>query len=304
MTYLDRINAFWEAAGQDDSLKATHKSLYFALLYLNNLSDWRTTFTAVYHEVMHYAGITNQGTYYKVLEELQKGGYIKFKPGKNRYLPAQFELVLLLRNRRAKARATVEQEQELKQDVEGELKGDVKETLYTDNKTIRQEDLENNNTPTPLPEKIEEQDFSKVDSEVLQEATEHITTIATQPEEKERKSSGQKKEKSAADALMMPWDTETFHDAWTAWKNFRKNQHNFQYKAIESEQAALLNLSKLADGVEETALKIIMQSMEWGWKGLFALKTDITYGKQQSNSKGGRYSADRAISALDHLFDS
>lgn len=82
---------------------------------------------------------------------------------------------------------------------------------------------------------------------------------------------------------VMPWDTDSFKDAWATWKVYKKEQHRFTYKGNHSEQAALVELSELSEGLEETALLIIRQSIAKGWSGLFKLKTDSN-GKP--NSKG------------------
>jgi hypothetical protein len=68
---------------------------------------------------------------------------------------------------------------------------------------------------------------------------------------------------------------------WNRWKQYKKDEFNFKYKSGVSEQAAKDELLKLAqndaDGLgalEETAIKIIEQSIANGWKGFFKLKAD------------------------------
>lgn len=74
------------------------------------------------------------------------------------------------------------------------------------------------------------------------------------------------------DNIINPF-SEAFLDTWKLWKDFRWEQHKFKYKGCISEQVALMQLTKKCDGVEETAVAMIMQSIEHGWSGLYALKT-------------------------------
>lgn len=73
------------------------------------------------------------------------------------------------------------------------------------------------------------------------------------------------------DEIVYPFDSETFLDAWKLWKKFKKEQFKFTYKNI-GEQSALIKLSKISNLNDEIAIKIIIQSIENGWKGLFELK--------------------------------
>ena len=74
--------------------------------------------------------------------------------------------------------------------------------------------------------------------------------------------------------VIFPFDSENFKKYWDYWKEYKKKEHKFTYKSEISEQAALKKLSELADGNEDTALKIIEQSIAQGWAGIFELKTD------------------------------
>ena len=64
-----------------------------------------------------------------------------------------------------------------------------------------------------------------------------------------------------------------FLETWKLWKQYKAEQFHFTYKGFISEQAAINGLADLSEGNEETAKKIIMQSMANGWMGLFTLKT-------------------------------
>lgn len=73
--------------------------------------------------------------------------------------------------------------------------------------------------------------------------------------------------------LQFPWYTANFKTQWEHWKVYKKKEFKFDYKSIQSEQAALTELSNLAGGNEIKAISIIHQSMSNGWKGFFELKT-------------------------------
>lgn len=82
--------------------------------------------------------------------------------------------------------------------------------------------------------------------------------------------------------LIMPFDSETFHAQWQLWKTYKRKQHEFKYKTVVTEQAALKKLSELAE-TEDKAIKIIHQSIAQGWKGFFELKNETKNGNNTSN---------------------
>ena len=61
-------------------------------------------------------------------------------------------------------------------------------------------------------------------------------------------------------------------EAWEFWKDFRKKEYRKSYKNL-GEKAAIKKLLKLSTSKEEQAL-ILEQSMENGWIGIFALKSE------------------------------
>ena len=84
--------------------------------------------------------------------------------------------------------------------------------------------------------------------------------------------------------IIYPFNTENFLKFWDYWKEYKNKEFNFKYKSEISEQAALKNLGNISNQDEETAIKIIMQSIENSYKGLFKLKTDGN--KQKTSNKG------------------
>jgi hypothetical protein len=74
--------------------------------------------------------------------------------------------------------------------------------------------------------------------------------------------------------VIMPFESENFIKYWTLWKDYKKKQFKFTFATAQSEQAALKDLVKIANGLEDVSIKIIEQSLAKGWKGLFELKTE------------------------------
>ena len=66
----------------------------------------------------------------------------------------------------------------------------------------------------------------------------------------------------------------SFLASWSNWKDYKKKEFKFNYKSVISEQAAINELVKLSEGMEDKAVEIIMQSITNGWKGFFQLKTE------------------------------
>jgi len=84
--------------------------------------------------------------------------------------------------------------------------------------------------------------------------------------------------------LIMPF-SEEFALTWDLWKQYKFASHGFKYKSVFSEQAALEQIVTLSKGDEETAVKIIKQSMRREWQGLFPLHETSTGNGKSSTKK-------------------
>lgn len=84
--------------------------------------------------------------------------------------------------------------------------------------------------------------------------------------------------------LTMPFSDE-FAGVWDLWKQYKFASHGFKYKSVFSEQAALEQVVTLSKGDEETAIKIIKQSMRREWQGLFPLHETSTGNGKSSTKK-------------------
>lgn len=78
--------------------------------------------------------------------------------------------------------------------------------------------------------------------------------------------------------IIYPFEQKEFIEHWQIWKDYKKQEHSFKYKSEITEQAALVKLSKMTNDYK-VAIKILMQSIENGYKGFFELKNDNN-GKQ------------------------
>lgn len=66
--------------------------------------------------------------------------------------------------------------------------------------------------------------------------------------------------------------SDEFMPVWENWKEYKLQAFRFKYATDMSQQAAINELVDLSEGDEETAKKIINQSMANQWMGLFKLK--------------------------------
>lgn len=85
--------------------------------------------------------------------------------------------------------------------------------------------------------------------------------------------------------LIYPFESENFKKYWQVWKNYKQQQHGFSYKSAITEQASLKEISELSKSNEELAIKIINQSIDKGWKGLFELKINSNNGTHKKGKQ-------------------
>ena len=104
----------------------------------------------------------------------------------------------------------------------------------------------------------------------VQQVLTHDEQVST---DKIREEKNREEKKREEKSIVFPFDGDEFLEMWKQWKEYKSQEHNFKYKSVQSEQAGLSKLAKLSNGNEQQAIQIIMQSLENGWKGLFAVKT-------------------------------
>ncbi|WP_407324046.1 DUF1376 domain-containing protein [Tenacibaculum maritimum] len=86
--------------------------------------------------------------------------------------------------------------------------------------------------------------------------------------------------------IQLPFQNKIFEAQWNLFKVFRKKQHKFTFVSVESENRKLTELKNLSNNNQEVAIKIIQQSIDNGWKGLFELK-------QSKNGKSNNSSSEK-----------
>jgi hypothetical protein len=90
--------------------------------------------------------------------------------------------------------------------------------------------------------------------------------------------------------LIYPFESENFLNQWSVWQTYLGEQHEFEYLAETTEQAALIDLANLSKHDETTAITIMHQSMANGWKGFFEVKQQYGSTKQPSAKGVAGYS--------------
>ena len=92
-------------------------------------------------------------------------------------------------------------------------------------------------------------------------------------EKKREKKPSDKKPKGDDVEIFFPFDSLKFKANWEMWKQYKKDEHKFQYKSAISEQASLKKLGSISNN-EDEAINIIHQSIGNTWKGFFKIKHD------------------------------
>lgn len=82
--------------------------------------------------------------------------------------------------------------------------------------------------------------------------------------------------------------SEAFMPTWELWKDFRKEEHNFQYKGVISEQMAINRLVEVSEGDEAKAVRIVNQSISRGWMDFYQLKQPSLNGKSATKQSTGK----------------
>lgn len=122
-------------------------------------------------------------------------------------------------------------------------------------------------------EKIKKEDREQMLKQMLEQKTKLYINVDIDINKDIDKEKGGKGEKTN-------FISKEFSVQWDLWKIYRKKKDKFSYLNIDSEKRALSELLNLADNDEKTAVKIIQQSIDNGWKGFFELKN-----KKQEKTK-------------------
>ena len=90
-----------------------------------------------------------------------------------------------------------------------------------------------------------------------------------------------KKIEEEKEVVVYPYNSKQFLNTWSNWKIYKSNEFKFNYRTLQSEQAALKKLSNESDS-EAHAIESIEAAMANGWKGIYPQKI-ITNGKSNKN---------------------
>lgn len=98
--------------------------------------------------------------------------------------------------------------------------------------------------------------------------------------------------------------SDDFLKEWDLWKKFKKEEFNFFYKTVLSEQAAVNELVNLSKGEEAAAKRIILLSIANRWKRFFELKTEKNGNSKRFGQPGSESeSIQSAFAKIDSMLD-
>jgi hypothetical protein len=87
----------------------------------------------------------------------------------------------------------------------------------------------------------------------------------------------------------LPFNSLQFKETWEEWIQYRRERHLPCYKPIGLKRT-FAGLVRDSEGIEETAIKMIINSIEKNWQGIFKINNN---GSQNliTNSKPGTSAA-------------
>lgn len=95
MNYIKHLTGFFLRIALDERLNPTHVSAYMALFQFWNINRFENPVYISRGEMMKVSKINANATYHKVINELQKFGYISYKPSYNPFKGSAVYLVNL-----------------------------------------------------------------------------------------------------------------------------------------------------------------------------------------------------------------
>ena len=113
--------------------------------------------------------------------------------------------------------------------------------------------------------------------------------VKTQTKPKKTSSMKMKKKMKIEDEkeiVVYPYNSKQFLNTWSNWKIYKAKEFKFNYRTLQSEQAALKKLVNESEN-ESHAVESIEAAMANGWKGIYPQKI---INEKQSNKNGLSYS--------------
>jgi hypothetical protein len=78
------LSDFFDAISNDAHISIAHIGLYAVLLIAGRHKNVKNTVIAFSHELIKRAKISTRATYLKCMQDLNNGGYVRYKPTFNR----------------------------------------------------------------------------------------------------------------------------------------------------------------------------------------------------------------------------
>jgi len=229
-----------------EKVKPNHTAVYFFSIEHCNRLGWKKNFGFPTTMVMEAVGIKSYNTYIKTLNELVDFGVIiMIERSKNQY---SANIIALSKFDNAPDKAL----------NKALIKHGTKQSEST------------------------EQSISSI---IKQYNKETINLLTKNKDLIEKNLSGwvKKENSKPKQEVIFPFNSDKFLKFWDLWKDYKKNEHNFKYKTVTSEQAALKKLMGLCGENEEKAILIIEESISNGWKGFFKMNEN---GNGNNNNPG------------------
>jgi hypothetical protein len=86
MEIAGNLHGFMRRVLDDPAIGPTHISLYLAILFNFEEQDYHNPISIFSRDLMKQAKISAIGTYYKCINDLKSGGYIRYTPSYNPFL--------------------------------------------------------------------------------------------------------------------------------------------------------------------------------------------------------------------------
>lgn len=85
MNYIKHLTGFFNSIAREKTLNPTHISLYITIFQCWNINRFKNPFTITRDEIMRGSKIASTATYHKCIKDLQRLGYLEYKPSYNPY---------------------------------------------------------------------------------------------------------------------------------------------------------------------------------------------------------------------------
>ena len=85
MNYIKHLTGFFNSIAREKTLNPTHISLYITIFQCWNINRFKNPFTITRDEIMRGSKIASTATYHKCIKDLQRLGYLEYKPSFNPY---------------------------------------------------------------------------------------------------------------------------------------------------------------------------------------------------------------------------